>query len=60
MDNDEAIAWLRGERSMCNMIPQDPFETWQVRTCEADAARVQEAYWIAKAHNEGLIPKGGN
>ena len=60
MDYDEAIAWLNGERSMCNIITQDPFETWQVRTCEADAAQTQQAYWIAKAHKEGLLPNAQN
>jgi len=55
MEYDEAIAWLQGKRSMCNIIPQDTMETWQVRTCEADAAMTQEAYWIAKAHKEGLL-----
>ena len=52
MEYKEAIAWLRGERSMCNIIPQDPFETWQVRIAEADAAMTQQAYWIVKAHKE--------
>ena len=60
MDYDEAIAWLKGERSMCNIITQDPFETWQVRTCEADAAQTQQAYWVAKAHKEGLLPSTGS
>lgn len=55
MDIEEARAWLNGERSMANIIPQDPFETWQVRIAEADAAMVQQAYWVAKAHGDGLI-----
>ncbi len=54
MHYDEAIAWLRGERSMTNIIPQDPFDSWQVRVAEADAAMTQQAYWIVKAHKEGL------
>ena len=50
MDYKEALEWLRGNRSTVNTIPQDPFETWQVRVAQADAAMTQQAYWIAKAH----------
>ena len=57
MEPDEAIAWLRGERSTCNTTPRDPFETWQVRTTRADAAMMQQAYWVLKAHKDGLIPE---
>lgn len=55
MNYEEAIAWLKGERSMTNIIPQHPFETWLVRIQEADAACTQQAYWIVKAQQEGLI-----
>ncbi len=55
MNYEEASAWLKGERSMTNLIPQDPFETWQVRIAEADAAMTQQAYWIVKAHKEALL-----
>jgi len=57
MNIQEARAWLRGERSMVNEIPSDSLETWAVRTAEADAAMCQQAYWIAKAHKEGLLPE---
>ena len=40
---------------MTNIIPQDPFETWQVRVAEADAAMMQQAYWVLKAWNENLV-----
>jgi len=52
MDITEALDWLDGKRSMANIIPQEPFETWQVRIAEADAAKVQQAYWFVKAHEE--------
>uniref|UniRef100_A0A6H1ZX93 Uncharacterized protein n=1 Tax=viral metagenome TaxID=1070528 RepID=A0A6H1ZX93_9ZZZZ len=52
MDITEALEWLDGKRSMTNIIPQDPFETWQVRISEADAAMMQQAYWFVKAHEE--------
>ena len=56
MDHKEATEWLTGERSMNNIIPQDPRETWQVRVSEADAWNAQQAYWTLKAHKEGLLP----
>jgi hypothetical protein len=56
MTKEEAIAWLTGERSMTNMIPQDPFDTWQVRIAQADAAMYKQAYWILRAYNDGLVP----
>ena len=55
MTYKEALEWLKGERSTINTIPQHPFETWQVRVAEADAANTQQAYWIVKSHNERLI-----
>ena len=56
MDRDEAIEWLKGTRSITNNIPTDPYETWAVRTAQADAAMIQAAYWVLKAHAEGLMP----
>ena len=55
MKLEEAKAWLRGERSTTNYMPQDPFDTWNVRINQADAACTEQAYWIAKAHKEGLV-----
>ncbi len=55
MNYEEAVGWLEGNRSMTNIIPRDPFETWEVRISEADAAKTQQAYWVAKAHTEGLV-----
>ena len=57
MDYEEAMEWLRGERSTTNIIPQDPFETWQVRIAQADAAMTQQAYFIVQAHMERLVVK---
>jgi len=54
MDKYEALAWLQGNRSMTNCIPQDPLETWQVRIAQADAAMCQQAYFVLKAESEGL------
>ena len=55
MEFSEAIEWLSGKRSMTNIVPQDPFGTWQARIAEADAAMTHQAYWIVKAHREGLL-----
>jgi hypothetical protein len=55
MDIKEARAWINGERSTINFMPQDPFDTWNVRIAQADAALTQQAYWIVKAHEDGLI-----
>ena len=55
MDIAEAIDWLDGNRSMTNIIPQEPFETWQVRISQADAAMVQQAYWVVTAQEEFKI-----
>ena len=52
MKYEEAVAWLRGERSTMNTVPQDPIDTWQVRIAQTDAAMTQQAYWIVKAHDE--------
>ena len=54
MDKKEAIAWLNGERSMANLIPQGPLDTWQIRIAEADLYMIQQAYWVLKAHIELL------
>lgn len=57
MTEDEAQEWLCGERSMTNIIAHDPFETWQVRISQADAAMMEQAYWVLRAHKEGLVAK---
>ena len=58
MDLDEAREWLSGNRSLRNFIPSDPQGAWQAIVAEADAAMIQQAYWIARAHKEGLVEGG--
>lgn len=53
MKYEEALGWLRGERSMCNSFGIG--EESIIKTCEADSNMIQQAYWIVKAHKEGLI-----
>ena len=51
---EEAKEWLKGNRSMCNSI-SDP-NKWQVLIAQADAAMMEQAYWVLKAYKEGLVP----
>ena len=57
MTNEEAIAWLKGDRSMINSVHSEHRETWSLRKSKEDSVMIQQAYWIAKAHKEGLIPE---
>lgn len=52
MKIDEALQWLDGNRSWVNDVPSEPRETWLVRIEQADAACMQKAYWVVKAHRE--------
>lgn len=61
MNHEEAQAWLRGERShtniICGMAPASILSsiemvTRYVQIEVADAASVQRAYWVAKAHRD--------
>lgn len=48
MKLEEALAWLRGERSSVNWLDQPTAQQY-------DAAATQEAYWVVRAHSEGLV-----
>ena len=54
----EALAWLRGERSSWNTHAQigDDRGLQFVRCAQEDAANTKQAYWIVRAHHEGLVP----
>ena len=52
MSPDEAREWLNGNRSMTNLIPESPFDTWQVRIAQADAAMMQQAVAILSYHEK--------
>ena len=59
MDRDEAMEWLRGNRSMWNLFAQgEATPERHVQTAQADAAMIQQAYWVVRAHSEGLIDGG--
>lgn len=55
MTPDEAREWIKGNRSMCNSIGSSDLDKWQVLIAQADAAMIEQAYWVLKAHKEGLV-----
>jgi hypothetical protein len=55
MEKQEAEEWLSGNRSMCNSLSSGDPDLWQVRIAQADAAMMQQAYWVLRAYKEGLI-----
>ncbi len=52
MTREEALEWLRGERSMVNSIYPSGTEA---EVAKADAYMVMQAYYVAKAWSEGLF-----
>lgn len=56
MNLEEAKAWLRGERSLHNQIVECfQSEDRVLAIAQADAHMVMQAYYIVKAHQEGLV-----
>jgi len=55
MDIEEAQEWLKGLRSMCDSLSSPDPNLWQVQTAQIDAAMMEQAYWVLKAHKEELI-----
>ena len=57
MTYSEALEWLKGNRSNINSIlnttDDRPHEFAMIT--QADAGSVQEAYWIVRAHREGIV-----
>jgi len=57
MSKDEAIEWLKGNRSTTNSFSW--IDNNDIVLCaKADSAMTQQAYFIVKAHKEGLIKEG--
>ena len=55
MNLEEALAWLKGARSTVNYAGgETPWEA-QERACRMDAAATEQAYWVVRAHKEGLV-----
>ena len=55
MTLDEAKAWASNQRSCCSHIVTDPIETHTERIARADAAMLEQAYWILRMDAEGLL-----
>jgi hypothetical protein len=55
MTEQEAIAWLKGERSSLNYTQPEPMETYHMRIAATDAAMMSQAYTVLKAIKDGLI-----
>ncbi len=53
MQYEEAIEWLKGNRSSWNTFAG--LERSHERCSETDANNMQTAYWVVKAHKEGLV-----
>ena len=58
MTYEEAIEWLAGNRSTWNShagLSPDGNRAVDFVTCaQEDAAKTQQAYWLVRAHREGL------
>ena len=59
MKYEEAIEWLKGNRSTWNDHVSEQLNIGRsqamTNVAVSDAASTQEAYWIVKAHKEGLL-----
>lgn len=60
MNLQEAEEWVRGERSWWNdHANQAPNQGENFVNCaKHDAATTEQAYWILRAHREGLVMSG--
>lgn len=48
MNIQEAEAWMNDKRSTTNFIQSYPEETWEGRIAQADAAYLEQAYWVLR------------
>ncbi len=55
MNYEEALAWMRGERSTINYAQGPTPGEAQERAVRMDAAMYEQAYWMLRAHSEGLV-----
>ena len=58
MNYEEALSWLRGERSTINYTNAPTPQESRVNAAKQDASMTEQAYWIVRAHNEGLLTPG--
>ncbi len=55
MTYEEALAWLQGERSTINYTEAPTPQESRVNAAKQDASMTKQAYWIVRAHKEGLV-----
>ena len=55
MTCEEAVEWLKGNRSTVNIISSSPSDTWEERIIRADNDMILRAYYVLKAHKENLV-----
>ena len=59
MNIEEALAWLRGERSSWSLMNTAvALPEAHTISAQVDAASTEQAYWIVRAHKEGLMEMG--
>ena len=58
MNYEEALEWLRGERSTINYTQAPTPEDSRINAAKKDASMTEQAYWIVRAHNENLLSMG--
>ncbi len=55
MSYEEALEWLRGERSTINYTQAPTPEESRINAAKQDASMTEQAYWIVRAHKEELV-----
>ena len=55
MTYEEALEWLRGLRSTINYTDAPTPQESRVNAAKQDASMTEQAYWIVRAHKEGLV-----
>ena len=59
MDLEEALAWLQGKRSTLNYTNAPTPQESRINAAKQDASMTEQAYWIVRAHKEGLAEGSG-
>lgn len=60
MDAEEARQWFLGNRSTHNSFDWIDKSKDIAACAQADAGMLEKAYWVLKAHKEGLIRESDN
>lgn len=61
MSPAEARQWLRGNRTVVHLVDRsDPDDNVIERVARADAAMTEQAYWMLRGIQDGLVEREGN